>query len=78
MSKTNENVIAHVTAKADEIKAHTDVWLTELEAKIDKAEARTDEGLLWWRKSHWSALIGLGLLIAAMVVGDILGIARLV
>ena len=33
--------------------------------------------LVWWRKSHWSALIGLGLLIVAMVVGDVLGIARL-
>ena len=42
-----------------------------------KAEIETDEGLVWWRKSHWSALIGLGLLILAMIVGDILGIARL-
>ena len=41
-----------------------------------RAETKTDEGLAWWRKSHWSALIGLMLLIAAMVVGDILGIAR--
>ena len=49
----------------------------EFKAFVAKAEAKTDEGLVWWRKSHWSALIGLGLLIAAMVVGDILGIASL-
>ena len=42
-----------------------------------KADAKTDEGLVWWRKSHYSALIGVGLLILAMFVGDILGIARL-
>ena len=50
---------------------------TEFQAFVKRAEAKTDEGLVWWRKSHWSALIGLGLLILAMVVGDILGIASL-
>ena len=50
----------------------------EFKAFAKRAETKTDEGLAWWRKSHWSALIGLMLLIAAMVVGDILGIARLV
>ena len=49
----------------------------EFRAFSAKTEAKTDEGLVWWRKSHWSALIGLGLLIAAMLIGDILGIARL-
>ena len=48
----------------------------EFRAFAAKAEAKTDEGLAWWQKSHWSAAIGLGLLILAMVVGDILGIAR--
>ena len=50
----------------------------EFKAFAKRAETKTDEGLAWWRKSHWSALIGLMLLIAAMVVGDILGIANLV
>ena len=50
----------------------------ETKAFISRAETKTDEGLVWWRKSHWSALIGLGLLILAMIVGDILGIASLV
>ena len=50
----------------------------EFKAFAMRAEAMTDEGLAWWRKSHWSALIGLGLLILAMVIGDILGIASLV
>ena len=50
----------------------------EFLAFVKKAEAKTDHALQWWRKSHWSALIGLMLLIAAMVVGDILGIANLV
>ena len=49
----------------------------DFKAFAKRAETKTDEGLVWWRKSHWSALIGLGLLILAMVVGDILGIARL-
>ena len=49
----------------------------EFRAFARRAETQTDEGLVWWRKSHWSALIGLGLLILAMVVGDILGIASL-
>ena len=42
----------------------------EFRAFAAKAETKTDEGLKWWRRSHWSALIGLGLLILAMVVGD--------
>ena len=49
----------------------------ETKAFISRAETKTDEGLAWWRKSHWSALIGLALLILAMVVGDILGIASI-
>ena len=49
----------------------------ESKAFMKRAESKTDEGLEWWRKSHWSALIGLGLLILAMFVGDILGVARL-
>ena len=49
----------------------------DFKAFAAKAEAKTDEALVWWRKSHWSALIGLGLLIVAMVVGDVLGIAGL-
>ena len=49
----------------------------ESKAFMKRAETKADEGLVWWRTSHWSALIGLGLLIAAMVVGDILGIASL-
>ena len=50
----------------------------DFKAFAKRAEAKTDEGLVWWRKSHWSALIGLVLLLAAMVVGDILGIASFV
>ena len=49
----------------------------EFRAFAGKAESKADEGLEWWKKSHWSALIGLVLLLAAMVVGDILGIASL-
>ena len=49
----------------------------EFQAFVRRAETKTDEGLAWWKKSHWSALIGLGLLILAMVVGDILGISSL-
>ena len=51
--------------------------LKEFRAFVAKAEAKTDQALKWWRKSHWSALIGLGLLILAMFLGDILGIASL-
>ena len=40
----------------------------EFKAFLRHPETKTDEGLAWWRKSHWSALIGLMLLIAAMVV----------
>ena len=38
MSKTNENVIDHVTAKTEEIKAHTDTWLTEF--KVEDRQGR--------------------------------------
>ena len=44
---------------------------------VAMAEAKTDKALYWWQQTHWSALIGLGLLIAAMIVGDVLGIAGL-
>ena len=49
----------------------------EFKAFAKRAETKTDEGLVWWRKSYYSALIGVGLVIGAMVVGDILGIAGL-
>ena len=42
-----------------------------------KAETETDWALMWWQERHWSALIGLGLLILAMFLGDVLGIAGL-
>ena len=48
----------------------------EFRAFAAKAEAKTDEALVWWRKSHWSALIGAGLLIGAAAFGGWL--ARLV
>ena len=53
------------------------VFHSEFAGFAQRAEAKTDEGLVWWRKSHYSALIGVGLLILAMFVGDILGIAGL-
>ena len=49
----------------------------EFKAFAAKAEAKTDEALRWWETSTFSALIGLGLVIAAMVVGDIVGLAGL-
>ena len=49
---------------------------SEFQAFAAKAETKTDEGLAWWRKSHWSALIGALLLVGAVVFGGWL--ARLV
>ena len=34
-----------------------------------RAEAKTDRALNWWEKTRWSALIGLGLLAAAVAFG---------
>ena len=31
----------------------------EFRAFAGKAESKADEGLEWWKQSHWSALIGL-------------------
>ena len=60
----------HVSANGfEEIKAHTDKWLSPLRAKIDKCRGQgPTRALALWRKSHWSALIGIGILLAAMVV----------
>ena len=41
----------------------------DFKAFAARAEAKTDKALKWWEKSHWSALIGLGLLGAAMAFG---------
>ena len=44
----------------------------EFKAFAKRAEAKTDEGLVWWRKSHWSAAIGLLLFIIAFSLGRFL------
>ena len=49
----------------------------EFKAFVKRAETKTDEGLAWWRSSQWSVVIGLVLLIVVMMIGDLLGIARL-
>ena len=41
----------------------------EFQAFAAKAEAKTDTALKWWEKTHWSALIGAGLMVAAMAFG---------
>ena len=41
----------------------------EFKAFAKRAETKTDKGLVWWRKSHYSALIGLAMVIAAVAFG---------
>ena len=41
----------------------------EFKAFAAKAEAKTDKALRWWQESHWSALIGAGLLVGAVAFG---------
>ena len=48
----------------------------EFKAFAARAETKTDKALKWWQKSHWSALIGITLLLGAVAFGGWL--ARLV
>ena len=41
----------------------------EFQAFAEKAEAKTDKTLKWWERADGSALIGLGLLAAAVAFG---------
>ena len=41
----------------------------EFQAFAEKAEHKTDKALKWWEKGQWSALIGVGLLAAAVALG---------
>ena len=50
MSKTNEDIIGHVSAKTEEIKEH-------VTAALAKAEGKTDRALAWIDKSGFSLLI---------------------
>ena len=43
--------------------------LKEFRAFAAKAEARTDEALKWWQKSHYSVVIGVVVVIGAVAFG---------
>lgn len=67
MSKTNENVIEHVSQKAEEIKNHVNGAVERIEAAVSKADKPTDRVLAFVEKSGLSVVI-VGAYSVAMVV----------
>ena len=59
----------HARHTVDSVGERLQLFHAEFSSFAKRAEAKTDEGLVWWRKSHWSALIGLVVVIAAVAFG---------